>query len=471
MNAGRREVRAGARFLLFPEYFENIRPEIVAVGLPAGSIGPGPSDPTLYVADAADKVNPYDPPRYVPPYAGALYAPAQPDGGGNFDHIAPETPEFLAVHLYGCMRHTLDVWHRYLGRRIVWWHAEEHPQIELVPVVHWQNAQSGPGFLETGLWPDEAGVLQPFALNFDVIAHEAGHTMLFSLLGVPPPERIDVAFLAFHESFSDLVGLVAVLHFESVIERLLQQTDGNLYVLNLVNRLGETSAHTQLRLASNEVTMAEVADISLSPDGEWLDPTGRGRNQHAVAEPLTGAIFDVLVELFQDRLVTDGLIPPDLDARGWSRAEVAQSMALFTREIGGVGRAFHANFVAAIKESRDLVGQAMAQVMLTMDADYLTFGRVAACIIEALVQRGKARLLPALLAHFLHRGIDPRPYLGLGGPPRAAGRWMPLRRRKPTRWRGRLADGGCRCCEPGSFVFARSLMRHAHREVSALAAE
>jgi len=66
-------------------------------------------------------------------------------------------------------------------------------------------------------------------------------------------------------------------------------------VLNLINRLGETAVHTQLRLASNEARMADVAGITLTPDSQWFDPTGGGRNQHAIAEPLTGAIFDVLV--------------------------------------------------------------------------------------------------------------------------------------------------------------------------------
>jgi hypothetical protein len=464
MDARRPHTRGGTRFLLFPEYFENIAPEIVEVGMPAGSIGPGPSDPTLYVADAIDKKKPYDPPTYGPPYTRATYAPAFPNSKGHFDHILPETSQFLAAHLYGTMRHTLDVWHRYLHRRVVWWHANEYPQIELIPVVHWQNAQSGPGFLETGLWPDETGELQPFALNFGVIAHETGHTMLFSLLGAPPPELIDVPFLAFHESFSDLVGLIGALHFDSVIERLLQQTNGNLYVLNVINRLGETSVHTQLRLASNEATMADVAGISLTPDGQWFDPTGHGRNQHAIAGPLTGAIFDVLVELFQDRLVSDGLIPPELDTRGWTREDVEKSFARLRVEIGRVHRVFHADFVSAIEESRDLVGHAMAHVMLTMHPNYLTFGEVAARFIEALLLRGKGTLLPALLAHFLYRRIDPRPFLRVGAvvvPPR---RWMPARHPAPRLGALRF-NRGCRWCDPSSFICARSLMLHSHREV------
>ncbi len=452
----------GTRFLLFPAYFEDIPPEVITVEMPAVSIGPGPSDPTLYVADAIHKEAPYDPPDYVPPYPGATYAPALPDAGGHFHRIPLGTPQFLAAHLYGTVRHTLDVWHQYLERRIVWWHSVAFPHIELIPVVNWQNAQSGPGFLETGLWPDEKGELHPFALNFDVIAHETGHTTLFSLMGVPPPELISVPFLAFHESFSDLVGLIAVLHFDSVISRLLHQTNGNLYLLNVMNRIGETSVHTQLRLASNEATMADVAGITLAPGGEWIDPENRGRNQHAIAEPLTGAIFDVLVELFQDRLVSDGIIPPELDVRGWTREDVEKSFDQLHLQMGRVQRMFHVEFISAIKESRDLIGYAMAHVMLTMRPDSLTFGKVAARLVDALLLRDRSALLPALFAHFLYRGIDPMPFLEVGAVTAGQRRWP---NRSLNRLRVGRAKSGCRCRDADSFIFARTLMRHLHREM------
>ena len=77
---------------------------------------------------------------------------------------------------------------------------------------------------------------QPFCLNYDIMAHETGHSILFSQIGVPAPDQISVPFLAFHGSFADLVALIGVLHFGSVQTRLLEQTGGNLYVLNLVNR-------------------------------------------------------------------------------------------------------------------------------------------------------------------------------------------------------------------------------------------
>jgi hypothetical protein len=446
---------AGTLFRLFPVYAEGLPPETIAVPLPPGSIGAGPSDAQLYVADAAGKSAPYDPPGYSPPYGGKLLPPALPDAAGNFDHIPVDTPQFLAAHLYGSVRHTLDVWQHYLGRRITWWHADAYPRMELIPLIDWENAQSGPGFIETGIWHGPDGTAQPFALNFDVVAHETGHQMLFSLIGVPDEDAIGVPFLAFHESFSDLVALIAVMHFPSVIGQLLAETEGNLYLDNLVNRFAETSAHTQIRMAANLDVMADVAGIALAQDGSWIDPDGLGRNQHAVAAPLTGAIFDILVEVYQDRLVSEGLLPADSDARGWTRAEVEAAFDDLHGATAVAYRRFAGGFTDAVLHARDTVGVALAHVMLSVRPAGLTFGQVAARFLESMLAQGHAPMLPAMLDHFLWRGIDPLPHLALrpaGGAGRARFAVAPARRRDR-----------CPFCHPSATLRAIRLIREGHR--------
>jgi len=261
MNRMRRPSPCGTRVRLFPEYASGYaEPETVTLSLPAGSVGPGPSDFEMHAVNPLLKTAPYSLPDSLPPYRGRQYAPAMPDRHGHFDCIPVDVPQFLPVHLYGSVRRSLDVWEHYLGRRVRWWHASFMPQIELVPVVEdWANAHSGPGFIETGMMPDERGRKQLLALNFDIIGHETGHAILFSEVGVPPPEGMTGPYLAFHESFADLMGMVAAMHFPSVNRKLLAQTGGNLYVLNLVNRLGKLSDRTQVRIADNMTTMADVA--------------------------------------------------------------------------------------------------------------------------------------------------------------------------------------------------------------------
>ncbi len=449
----RRGVHRGTRFLLYPQYDEGMRAELVTVSSPVGSLLPGPRDHAMYVADAIRKLEPYDPPNTAPPCPAPHHAPARPNAAGHFDHLRPHMPQFLAAHLFGTVRRTLDVWEHYLGHRVEWWHAEDFPLLELVPLVAWQNAQCGPGFLETGVWPAGDGEWQPFALNHDIVAHEVGHAVLFSLMGVPPAERLGREFLAFHECFSDLSALLGALHFRSVRRRLMAQTRGNLYVLNLVSRLGETSRHAQIRIADNTRVMADVADVTLNPDLSWNDPTGRHRNAHAVAEPLTGALFDVLVDLYQDGLVRRGLIAPDDDPRGWSRAEVEASMGRLQTATAAAFARLSGGFHAALDAARDHVARALCHVATTLSPDALTFDRVAARFLESIALQGFGSMLGALVGNFHEREIDPGPYM-LARPVRFRADLVRIEAAPPL---------ACRCGGTHEIARTRRLMTHPHR--------
>ena len=461
------KLRQGVRFRLFPEYASGYAaPEMVTLSLAAGSVGAGPSDGEMHAVNPVLKTEPYSPPEFMPAWRGPRFPPALPDPAGHFDHIPTGSAQFLPAHLYGCVRRTLDVWEHYLGRRVRWWHAAFLPQLELVPVVSgWANAHSGPGFIETGVMPDETGSQQLLALNFDVIGHETGHAILFSQVGVPSPGKMTGEYLAFHESFSDMIGLIAAMNFRSVTRKLLTQTGGNLYVLNLVNRLGKLSDRMQVRIADNTTTMADVAGLHLLADGSWADPKSQDRNQHALGEPLTGAIFDILVEIFQDGLVRRGAIAPHRDPRGWTRAAVDASFATLHAESRHALARFTDEFTAATDTARDVVGGAMAHAILTLDPETLSFERVAARMLESAAGQGQGHILQALLDDFLWRGIDPRPYLRIHvarDPMRRPGR-----ARQFVRATEPVARPACGCCDPSAFIFARRLMPHAHREQAA----
>lgn len=400
---------SGTLVRLFPQSEGYDAPVTVELSLPAGTVGPGPTDPTMRTILPVNKEGPFEPPNYMPPYMGALQPPAEPDRFGNFDHIPVDAPQFLSQHLYGGIRRTLDCWERYLGSPVVWWHVARRPQLELVPLLDWNNAHSGPGFIETGMRQTKTGRERLFALNFDVVAHETGHAILFAEVGVPSLDRLTAGYLAFQESFSDLIALISALHFPSVVDRLLAQTGGNLYVLNLVARIGELSEVEQIRVADNETTMGDIVDMELADDGEWIDPSGLNRTAHHVAQPLTGAIFDVLVDLFQDNLVTAGVLPAPLDARGWTEDSVTSG---FARLEAGASESLarHGDVYRwALADARDEVGYCMARTMQTIDADDLTFDEIAARMIDAGVELGLRRLETAFLENFLLRGIDPRP--------------------------------------------------------------
>ena len=452
----------GTLVRLFPQSEGYETPVTVELSLPAGSVAAGPTDAAMRTVLPADKGGPYEPPEFMPPYKGATLPPAEPNALGNFDRIPVDAPQFLSQHLYGGVRRTLDCWHRYLGRPVVWWHAAELPQLELIPLLAWNNAHSGPGFIETGVRETSTGEARLFALNMDVIAHETGHAILFAEVGVPALSHLTAGYLAFQESFSDLIALITALHFPSVVERLLARTRGNLYVLNLVSRIGELSEVEQIRVADNETTMGDIVNMKLAANGEWIDPSGLNRTAHHVAQPLTGAIFDVLVDLFQDNLVSAGVLPVPVDARGWDKARVEASFANLEAASGDAFSAHGDVFKRALANARDVVGATMARAMQTIDAEDLTFEEVAARMVQAAIELGLTRVEPAFLENFLLRGIDPRPLLRREMVVASAWRRMTYAQR-----RERIAALSRRRAEPkdslNDLIAARRMMPHTHR--------
>jgi hypothetical protein len=398
----------GTRFLIYPQFAQGFDPEVVEIGLPPSAIGPGPQDATLVVRNAIDKPLHYRYPDRMPPWDGPVFPPAVAGPDGHFDRIPLRTPQFLAAHLYGSTRRVLDIWEDLLGHPIVWWHAEAYPRLELIPWLRWGNAQSGPGFVETGMMWTRRGDPQDLALNFDVVAHEIGHVILFSLLGAPAPDRLTGDYLAFHEAFSDHTAVISSLYFLPVARRLLTQTRGNLYALNLVSRLGELAGNDEVRVLDNRVRMRDLLGLRIDTEGNWTDPFGVGRNQHDASAPLSGAIWDCLVELFQDALVSRGVIEPRLDTRRWTEDEVEASLAGLQLELGERLARFEPEFLAALCAARDRTGRLLARSIQRLPADDLSFAAIAAAFCDGLVELGLPHLAPAFVDNFLWRGIDPR---------------------------------------------------------------
>ena len=368
------EVALGTRFWIFPQAPHvpgYQRPDLVWLSTSPDRLLPGPADDKMYVVEPIPDKQPYEFP-FLPPYSGAAHPPVEPGSDGHFDHLDWFSPEFLAAHAFACVRRVLDIWESYLGRQIMWHFSPHYDRLEIVSRVHWRNAQSGYGFLELGLEPAPDGREHPFALNFDVIAHEVGHAILFSLFGTTGViERGD--FAPFHEASADLVSLVSFLHFQTGIERLLRRTEGNLLTFNELNRIAELDSERQFRLASNSRRMSEVT-------GEV----------HDRSRPFTGAIFDTLVELFHLGLVEDGLADQallDLDIRQFD----PRLLDRITQETRNAFTRRSLLFSTSLENARDAVGTVLARTWAELEPSTLTFGGVA----EAMVEHASASRWPA----------------------------------------------------------------------------
>ncbi|MDZ5697898.1 hypothetical protein [Chelativorans sp. M5D2P16] len=382
---------AGTRFRLFAQapFLEPFRDaETIRVSSPSGTIGPGPSDARMYVIDPIGKPIPYgeaenrfgSPFFLLPPWRGPVFPPAMPDADGHFDHIPVESPEFEAAHLFAAVRWTLDIWEAYFGHRIEWHFARDFDRLELVlerGVL--ENAYMGYGFLETGFHRASNGDIHPFSLNFDIVAHEVGHCIIYSIVGVPDPQTARAEYFGFHESAADLTALIAALHFDSVIDDLLGSTRGNLYALNVVNRFAELTGNEQMRLAANPLTLLDFA-------AGW-------RDEHDLAQPLTGAIFDMFVDIFHEELVERGLFSAsseDLSDRledhpGYHRVIQPVFDETFAADPDG--------FREALVAARDVIGTYLAESWRLLSPHHLGYDDVGQTLfaVDRMLTGGRYR--------------------------------------------------------------------------------
>jgi hypothetical protein len=400
MRRANQQTESGTRFRLFPQppvLAAFVEPETVSVSLPPGAIGPGPSDGRMYVVDAVDKRDYYDFPD-LPPYSGKRFAPVMPGPDGHFDRIPLESREFRAAHMYGTLRFVLDIWEGYFGRTIPWHFDADYERLELIPWVEWNNAQSGWGFIETGFRRADGGARVPLSLNFDVLAHELGHSLLYSQVGLPPEDLATAEYQGFHESASDLVAIISAMHFDSVVDLVLSRTSGNLYVRNVLNRVGEISPSEQIRLASNRLRMSDVPSIFI--------PVERltQKQRHRMGEPLTGAVFDVLVEVFQQNLVESGLISPELDARSRRGGSMDLDDDVLQREFDVAYQANAQGFKNALLDARDHLGLLLARTWSQLSWD-LGFADVGRALLRADLALSGGHFQPEILQSLVWREI------------------------------------------------------------------
>lgn len=353
----------------------------------------------MYVVDPVGKREPYGisftayntPYLYLPPWQGPIHPPAMPAPDGHFDHLAVGTPQFEMAHTYGCVRFVLDVWERYFGRPIEWHFAHDYNRLELSLLRSSDNAFAGYGFLEVGADVGRSGDYRPFSLNFDIIGHEVGHLIIYSQIGIPPIEGIESEYFGFHEAAADLTALIAVLHFDSVVSRLLEMTRGNLYTFNELNRFAELGETEQIRIAGSDIKLSAFAQ-------GWTD-------EHDLSQPLTGALFDIFVDVFHESLLERRLISPEVENLADQVQYVPEYepliQALFDeaygRDPGG--------FEEALLDARDDLGHVLAETWRRLPPYSLNYEYVAAVLLDVDLDLTGGRYQRLIRNNFLWREI------------------------------------------------------------------
>ena len=391
----------GTRFKLFPQprFLDDFsEPEIVEVSCPVGTVEPGPADDRMYAIYPINKPRPYgiapgpddDSEVLRPPWKGETHPPVMPDEEGHFDYLEPGTIAFETAHLFGTVRFVLDVWEDYFGRRIPWHSEKSYDRVELTIQPTLNNAYSGYGFMEMG-GDKKYGPYRSFSLNFDVIAHEVGHAIIYSEVGIPDPENATGEYFGFHESAADLVALISSLHFNSLVDLLLTNTHGNLYLLNSVNRMAELSGNKQIRIAANDVRLSKFAK-------GWI-------KEHKLSQPLTGAFFDILVDFYHECLLEHGSISAemeDLSDKLLATEDYAPVMqALFDEAYASDPQGFK----LALLDARDIMGTYLADTWQLLSKNDLNFVDVAEVFEEVDLQHTGGRFNKIIRGNFDMRDI------------------------------------------------------------------
>ena len=398
----------GTRFLLYPQSravrgFE--MPRLVRVPARPGTIGAGPEDRRMYVVDAIRKT-PYrdtSTGEYIwhPPYprSKARELPVRPSPSGEFDYLKPGTRPFSAAAVYASVRCALEVWEHYLGRRIPLIRGSKQRKFEIIPRVTaiGDNAWSGEWYIELGF--ARRNPRQPYCENLDVVAHEVGHIILKRVIGPAPTGRLEFERRAHDEAGADLVSLVSILHFDRVVTAVLERTRGKLFSVNILSqigeyRLGRSGRRRAGRLMFQNATMRTVAGA------------GRRGDKFTYARPLLGAAFDILVEIYEARLVQRGLISQELADR--STHATARGHPAIRRGFAARFKQNPDGFAEALRDATADFARLLALAWKKARRTGVTFSRVASNIAAADARLNRGRYGPIIRRAFAKRRIAVR---------------------------------------------------------------
>ncbi len=266
--------------------------------------------------------------------------------------------------MYANARRILDIWEDYMGREIAWPFTLEFSRLELIPLTNWDNAQSGWGYLEFGYPRTSWGGMdraRPYCENFCMVAREIAYFIILSEVGIPTESGNTREFNGFLRSSIDISAIISLFHFHKVLDYVLDSSAGNIFSINELNRLGDLAQNQLFRAAFNYERASTV-----------------GESSYEMSLPLTGAVFDIMVEVYKQELINARLIDQELaDRADVSRSWVSDEYAVQTDfDIAYINA--KPEFKTALCLARDYLGSLLARAwsgMYPNDLSYYNVGR------------------------------------------------------------------------------------------------
>ena len=188
------------------------------------------------------------------------------------------------------------------------------------------------------------------------------------------------------------------LHFHTVLDHVLRRSAGNLYYLSELNRIGELSETAQIRIADNELRMSDVEDFSGAASISCA--------LHDLSQPLTGAVFDIFVDVYQQFLVDAGLISADLDRASGRVSGVTVDDPEIEARFAAAYEGRHEAFKAVLLKTRDYLGTGLAHAWRRLSPSYLTYLDVLDALLDVDRYLTGGRFARPIWESFAWREID-----------------------------------------------------------------
>jgi hypothetical protein len=229
---------------------------------------------------------------------------------------APDSPQAHQVHVWAVLQRALEFFESGfgLGRRISW--GFEGNRLIVVPHAGYgRNAFYDRQSKSLQFYYFDSGPEKIYTcLSSDIVNHEFAHAVLD---GVRPyfVEAIGPETAAFHEFVGDLTAILIAFRNNVFRNYLVKESKGDLGTDNDLNRLAEqfgkaVYGRPYLRTARNCKTLSQLK-------GE--------QRPHKLSEVLTGAMFDIIIELSRYYMNTRRRT---ISQAFWNTVERMQQMAI-----------------------------------------------------------------------------------------------------------------------------------------------
>src|SRR5262249_13164323 len=156
--------------------------------------------------------------------------------------------------------------------------------------------------------------------------------------------------------------------------------------------------------ADNELRMSDVEDFSGAANISCA--------LHNLSQPLTGAIFDILVDVYQQFLVDAGLISVDLDHASGRVSGITVDDPEIEAQFAAAYEGRHEAFKAVLLKTRDYLGIGLARAWRRLSPQYLTYLDVLDAMLAVDHHLTGGRFERSIWESFAWREIRPGHFAG-----------------------------------------------------------